>query len=721
MIKDSDLFSFESAKEEIEYYILQGKGLVDFLKSYFVSILPELETDFIFLEKDFQDYNCQFIATPSKQISFELKRLIIKKRDSFIYNVSGDTYFFFLIKNYFKGKKVFFILSCKNEFLLKNSDLVEIFIENSVLLFKTLKNPIYSKNKLSKLIANEEMYRGVFEYTGTGTIILNYEMVIIHSNEKFSELTGYKREEIEHKKRWSDFVAPDFYELLLKYHYGRRNYDPEIPEEYECAIIDNNKNRKVVFMKVGMIPGTEKSIASFMDITKRKKAEMRLKSRESQLSLIVENFNGLIYIINKNYEIDFINKGFENPKTKHSELKCFSYIFGFDSICPWCSVKKVLKGKIENQEVFSPKDNKWYSVVSSPIVTFPDQISKVQTILTDITQRKTQEEKLKESAKHLQNENIKLKSSMKERYKLGNIIGKSFQMQEVYERILKAAESNAHVIIYGESGTGKELAAKEIHRLSSRNKENFVPVNCGAISEKLIESEFFGYRKGAFTGANFNKKGFLDEAHKGTLFLDEIGDIGLNTQVKLLRAIDDNGYTPVGGTELIKNDLRIVAATNRNLKELVKERIMREDFFYRIHVIPIKLPALRDRKDDIPILTEHCLGQMGLSSTIMPGRIMDAFLRYSWPGNIRELQNVIKRYVALGDISPLDKNFESDYVIKRSMLGINRPLNDIMDEFEQQIILKALEKNKWHRQKTAQYLGLNRKTLFKKIKKYNLG
>jgi transcriptional regulator with PAS, ATPase and Fis domain len=340
--------------------------------------------------------------------------------------------------------------------------------------------------------------------------------------------------------------------------------------------------------------------------------------------------------------------------------------------------------------------------------------------LIDITERKQNEALLKENAENLKNENIKLKSSIRERYRLGNIIGKSAKMQEVYELILKAAESNANVIIYGESGTGKELVAAEIHRLSRRNKENFVPVNCGAISEKLIESEFFGYKKGAFTGADSDKKGFLDQADKGTLFLDEVGEIGLNMQVKLLRAIDGAGYTPVGGTKVRIPDLRIIAATNRNLKDLVKERHMREDFFYRIHVIPIRLPALRERMDDIPLLTEHFISSLNLEKKpVITGRLLDSFQKYEWPGNIRELQNVINRYVAIGDTGVL-KAFQAIDDEESEKIDFSKTLQELAADFEQRVILKALEKNRWQKNRTAEFLGIHRKTLFEKIKKYGI-
>ncbi len=245
----------------------------------------------------------------------------------------------------------------------------------------------------------------------------------------------------------------------------------------------------------------------------------------------------------------------------------------------------------------------------------------------DITESKKAEALLKEKEAVLRRENILLKSSMQKRYGFGNIVGKSEAMQRVYNLIVEAANSDANVILYGESGTGKELVARAIHEMSTRRERKFVSVNCGAIPEHLLESEFFGHKKGAFTGAYADKKGFMDIADKGTLFLDEIGEIQMHMQVKLLRAIEGNGYTPVGDTRIIKPDIRIIAATSRDLAEQVNQGKMRKDFFYRVHIIPINLPPLRQRKDDIPLLIQHFLKQFKYDekkATVLTPQVMKA-------------------------------------------------------------------------------------------------
>jgi transcriptional regulator with PAS, ATPase and Fis domain len=362
----------------------------------------------------------------------------------------------------------------------------------------------------------------------------------------------------------------------------------------------------------------------------------------------------------------------------------------------------------------------------------------------DITEAKLKEISMQEETAYLRRENVTLRSSIKDRYRFGDIIGKSVAIQEIYERSLNAAATNANVIIYGESGTGKELVAKAIHRLSNRSQNNFVPVNCAAIPENLIESEFFGYKKGAFTGATSDKQGYLDKANGGTLFLDEVGELGLNIQAKLLRSIEGGGYSPVGSNVVKHSDFRIVAATNKNLMEYTKKGLMREDFFYRIHIIPIQLPPLRQRKEDIPLLVEHFirLSSPGKKVVPVPGKVLEALQKYDWPGNVRELHNVIQRYLMVNKIeilTPLrhqpsemksdeqtsfsetrnDSAFqeEADKTDKSPLMG---NLSDYTEKSEKAAIIKALNQNRWNKGKTAEVLDISRKTLHRKMQRFGL-
>jgi transcriptional regulator with PAS, ATPase and Fis domain len=322
------------------------------------------------------------------------------------------------------------------------------------------------------------------------------------------------------------------------------------------------------------------------------------------------------------------------------------------------------------------------------------------------------------------------------RHRLGNIIGKSKPMQEIYSQILEASTSNAGVVLYGESGTGKELIARTIHDMSARGQGTFFTINCGAIPENIFESEFFGHRKGAYTGAHEDKRGFFDLANRGTLFLDEVSELSLSMQVKLLRAIEGYGYTPVGDTRTRYSDVRIIAATNENLRGLVKTGKMREDFFFRLHIIPIYVPPLRDRKEDLPMLINHFLRLFdgGKKPTALPGRVINIILDHNWPGNVRELQNVLHRYMTFKKLDFMDpfeisgeektKPFSNLTLRKEenSAGGHDWPL-DLRAELkkhEKRLLLEAMDYFKYNRRLVSENLGLPLRTLSRKLKEHGL-
>lgn len=343
--------------------------------------------------------------------------------------------------------------------------------------------------------------------------------------------------------------------------------------------------------------------------------------------------------------------------------------------------------------------------------------SAILMTVRDITERKRKEEEINAERQQLHRENVCLRSAMKERYRFGKIIGKSPAMQEVYELITRASASDANVVIYGESGTGKDLIAQTIHDMSSCRKKAFVPVNCGSIQETLFEREFFGHRKGTFTGALRNHPGLFDAAHNGTLFLDEVGELSLTMQVKLLRAIENKGYIPVGDQVVKYADVRIIAATNRNLQEHVIRGLMRQDFFYRINVIPITVPPLRDRREDIPLLVEHFLKlySSGQPQKMLPGDVLEALYAYNWPGNIRHLQNVVLRYLTLHRL-----DFGDDKTSVPKMRVGGQEFWQAVKAFEKRLILDALEHNHGHKTNTAKMLQLPLRTLRRKMKEYTI-
>jgi two-component system NtrC family response regulator len=330
-------------------------------------------------------------------------------------------------------------------------------------------------------------------------------------------------------------------------------------------------------------------------------------------------------------------------------------------------------------------------------------------------------------------ENRDLRNAVSSQYSFGNIIGKSKVMQQVFDTIRKVAPSNATVLIEGESGTGKELVAKSIHFNSPRREKPFVAVNCSALAETLLESELFGHEKGAFTGAVSMRKGRFELADSGTLFLDEIGDMSTGLQVKLLRVLQEKVFERVGGTKPIAVNIRVIAATNRNLKEEMKKERFREDLYYRLNVVHIALPSLKQRQQDIRLLLDHFIKKYAderkhsVPVTGIDPDVERLFYEYSWPGNVRELENLIERLMIMspgGVITPADlpKSFKEtahdDLYIES--VPADAKLYDTLTMIEKTMILRALKKTGYIQSRAAELLGIGKSGLNQKIKKYNL-
>ena len=321
--------------------------------------------------------------------------------------------------------------------------------------------------------------------------------------------------------------------------------------------------------------------------------------------------------------------------------------------------------------------------------------------------------------------NTYLNEELKDRYHPDNIVGSDPAMQKVFELIRKVAGTDATVLIRGENGTGKELAARAIHYISRRKNNKFVALSCGALPETLIESELFGYEKGAFTGALSRKSGLFEIADGGTLFLDEIGDLSAMTQVKLLRVLQEKEFQPIGGLKQVKVDIRLVSATNKNLEQAVKEEKFRKDLYYRLNVIQIELPALRDRKDDIPLLVKRFFKKFGSGQTLT-NQAMNLLLKYGWPGNVRELENLIERAVVLsdgGNITPEDL----PETVKEPKPGSEGQAPTLVnfkkarDKFEESFLKKTLDICGGNISRAARRCGISRRHFYQKIKKYEIG
>jgi len=335
--------------------------------------------------------------------------------------------------------------------------------------------------------------------------------------------------------------------------------------------------------------------------------------------------------------------------------------------------------------------------------------------------------------KKLEEENIRLKKELHHRYRYNNLIGTSTAIKIIYELIEKVADTDSTILISGASGTGKELIARAIHYNSSRSDRPLVVINCGAIPEELLESELFGHEKGAFTGAYKSRIGRFEMANGGSIFLDEIGEMSPALQVKLLRILQEQTFERVGGTKTIHVDVRIIAATNKNLTVAINKGRFREDLFYRLNVIPIKVPPLKRRKSDIPLLIDFFMKkfQRGKTKRItgLSPQAMDSMLDYDWPGNVRELENAIKRLTILCDTEVAGFDDLPEHIQQNSR-SIQPPEEDIFEEgmtldeavkdYEKTLILEALEKSNWVKTKAAKLLHINRTTLVEKIKKQNL-
>jgi DNA-binding NtrC family response regulator len=329
------------------------------------------------------------------------------------------------------------------------------------------------------------------------------------------------------------------------------------------------------------------------------------------------------------------------------------------------------------------------------------------------------------SYKKLAMENISLRQRYSTETGFQNIIGKSESMKKVFDLILRVSATNSNVLIVGKSGTGKELVAKAIHYNGLRKEQIFLPVNCGAIAENLIESELFGHKKGAFTGATEDKLGLFKVADSGTIFLDEIAELPLGLQVKLLRVLEDKQFIPVGGTRPVTTDVRIIAATNQNLFERVKAGEFREDLYYRLNVVEIKLPTLNERREDIPLLVNHFIEkfrtEMGRKIIGVDNETMRLLVNYDWRGGVRELENVIERAIIFAKEEIITINDLSDYLIGSSYNdAFPDSLNDAMHIFEREHIIKTIKKFDYNKEEAAKMLQIGLSSLYRKMEELNI-
>lgn len=577
----------------------------------------------------------------------------------------------------------------------------------------------------------------VLDTAGALIIVLDKEGRVVQYNRACEELSGYTFDEVKDNYIWDLFKVPE--EVLPIKETFDSLYGGEFPHKHENYWVTRYGNRRLIaWSTTGLFSEDEEieyGIWIGLDITERKNMEEEIRASEERYRALIENVKDGVALIREG-KLLFGNGAFLSMFGYMSldeiigkdvmTLVDKEYESRFDAFLMTALDKRSWGLPFRGQCLRRDNSDFWAEILIS-VITYRGEPAILFTV-RDITDNMLWEQTIKQEAEYFRNENVRLKSSIGERYRLGNIFGKSPAMQEVYEMILKAASNDANVIIYGKSGTGKELVSRAIHDMSDRADKNFVAVNCGAISENLIESEFFGYKKGAFTGAHMDKHGFLHSAHKGTLFLDEVGDIGLNMQVKLLRAIESGEYIPVGDNKSRTADMRIIAATNKDPMEMVRSGAMREDFFYRISVIPIKLPSLKERKEDIPLLVEHFLQKRNTSPKAIPTKVMEALTNYDWPGNVRELQNVLQRYLTVKSLDFMKRSepaasldFPPETMVQdKKMDDDHFHIDAVLNEVERKILLEALNKTRWNKTKAASMLGISRRSLFRRTQRLNV-
>jgi len=469
-------------------------------------------------------------------------------------------------------------------------------------------------------------------------------------------------------------------------------------------------------------------------ITDKKKVEIAFAESERQLITLMSNLPGMAYKCSGNASrtMSFVSNGcleltgYPASKLVNNAELAFHDLVNQEDFQSQISVIEqgiAQKGsyRISYRIKTASNEEKWVLDKGIGVYSNEGLLAGTEGFITDITENK-------KSELSLQDENLKLKSSIGERYRFGNIIGKSALMQELYQNIIEAAASDASVLLLGESGTGKELVALAIHENSDRHHKPFIPVNCSAIPSGLIESEFFGHKKGAFTGAQFSTKGYLHAANNGMLFMDEVGDVDLNTQVKLLRVLESGEYTPVGETEGRKSNFRLISATNKDPADLIRNNSMRLDFFYRIGVIPIVIPPLRERTEDIPLLAEHFFKKLnpGKTHKKLSGLQLDKLMSHNWTGNVRELQNVLHRFITTGEIRFLQiSRSEPENITQPETVILSPPQpslkpTDKIGDLEKEHLIEVLNRVRWNRTKAAEILGISRRALYRKVEKYQL-
>ena len=500
--------------------------------------------------------------------------------------------------------------------------------------------------------------------------------------------------------------------------------DGKIHSAEELAMVDRDGRSILYLTSSSPIRGKQDNIVSVVelskDITERMRLLEEIKGNRDLLDAILSNINDGIRVIDTKYNILFMNQILIDLFGNQINQKCYRIFMGKKSPCNPCALEKILNENIPSINFLQKNIKKQLVEISATALGIKSGGRSIIEVVRDITERKRLETQLMESEQRRIRE-------LKERYRFGNIIGKSQKIQEIYELIQVVSQNRTTVLLLGESGTGKELIARAIHYNSPQHDQPFVEVCCSVLSENLLESELFGHVKGAFTGAIRDKIGRFEMANNGSVFLDEVGDISLSVQVKLLRVIQEREFTPVGGDSVRKVNVRIIAATNKDLKKAVENKEFREDLYYRLNVIPIIIPPLRERIEDLPLLVNHFIEKfrkkIRKEIQSISSSAMKQFFNYSWPGNIRELENAIEHGFVKCDTSII----QPEDLPKEVCKGHNKELEKSFTqqdlnirELKKEILIKVLDETAWDPVESAKKLKISRATFYRWLKKYGI-
>jgi len=617
-------------------------------------------------------------------------------------------------------------------------------LRQHVLEFKARERKLLQEAK-EALKESEEKYRMAFEWTGTAMMVVDEDTMISMANHKAEEVTGYPAEEVNERRRWPEFIVDEDLPRMLEYHKQRR-IDPEsVPNEYEFRMRHKSGEIRDIFINVSMIPGTKKSLISLIDITRRKKMERALRESEERFRNIFSQSpigNALFGSDGKLTDMNGAFRKLFGISDDLSEKTPYDLFTNFN--IPDEVIRILKRGKGADHEsyfdfgaqgkgkvVFEKMGLRYLRWHLTPMGMESEKDPVFLAQVQDITERKKAEEAELKKVRAAANEAKRLAAGLKKEIirltSYHDIISRHPEMKKIFNMLPEVAQTTATVLITGESGTGKELIARSLHELGPRKKRPFITINCSALPDTLLESELFGYKAGAFTDAKKDKPGKFALADGGTVFLDEIGDLSPSVQVKLLRVLQEKAFEPLGDTQSITVDVRVLAATNRDLSALIKEGKFRKDLYYRIKVLSIDLPPLRERRSDIPILCDDFIETFNTryqkKITGVSDEVLDTLLSYDFPGNIRELENIIEHAFIFckGDLIemehlPLELGGEAkERDVVKAMSGVKN-----LKELEKLYLQNVLAETGGNKTLAAKRLSIHKATLFRKLKQLGI-